>query len=344
MTSMLLACCLACPAPSSASEQILLNKIPSHDVNGAVLDVADGDHFDSAWVGSPSILFDGKTYRMWYSSFFSSSEKEGRGGIGLATSSDGIHWQRANGGKPVLEVGPAGAFDAGQVMGPEVLYDGTTYRMWYTGDPGEKHSSGIVFYAIGLATSRDGIHFKRENDGKPVLPRGDAGANDEVQAATPSILKDDDNGYRMWYAAWAPPTNHTICTARSADGIRWMKERDGKPVAGLEPSIAYGHAVARVGKRYVMLYQALKAERSLYGAISDDGTTWSMLNDGKPVISPAAAPDAFDRNIVGHPFVLAQGGKLRVWYTGYQTNSTGPKTWRLRIGLAEGDVSGWVRE
>jgi predicted GH43/DUF377 family glycosyl hydrolase len=318
------------------------SKIKGDGAGGSVFDVSAAGDFDSAWVAAPSVVRAGSHYRMWYSSFFSSSDKEAVGGIGAAISVDGIHWTRENAGKPVLEVGGDGSFDGGQVTSPEVIVDDAIVRMWYTGDPGKTHSSGIVFYDIGAATSSDGIHFQRENAGKPVLSRGGEGSADEVQAATPSILKDGDV-YRMWYAAWSPISNHTICMARSADGVRWEKENEGKPVAGLQPSIAYGHAVTKVGDHYLMLYQALKAERAFYAAESIDGANWTMLNNGIPVISPEKSPNAFDRDIVGHPFLLLEGSKLRVWYTGYQINPGTRRDWRLRIGLAEADVRGWLR-
>lgn len=331
-----------CIAQIPTTQPTLFQKVRGSQTGGAVFDVASPGHFDSAWVSCPTILHDGKTFRMWYSSHFSSSDREAPGGIGLATSENGIHWKRENEGRPVLSLGQPGAFDAGQVMGAEVLFDGETYRMWYTGDPGRKHASGIVFYEIGLATSKDGIHWHRENGGKPVLLRGEAGSADEVQAATPSILREPD-GYRMWYAAWAPQPNHTICAARSKDGIVWEKERNGKPVEGLNPSIAFGHSVIRIGERYLMLYQALKAERGLYAAVSNDGTTWTMLNDSKPVISPATSDEAFDRNVTGHPFMRVEGNKLRVWYTGFQVNRGTLRDWRVRIGLAEAEMGRLVK-
>jgi sucrose-6-phosphate hydrolase SacC (GH32 family) len=272
---------------------------------------------------------------MWYSSYFNGNN--GLGGIGLAESKDGVSWRREHNGKPVLPLGPDGAFDDGQVFGPSVLHDGKQYLMWYTGDAGIKHKSGIFYYQIGLATSPDGVTWTRANGGEPVLGNGPEGSVDEIQSATPCVLREGD-GYRMWYAAWAPIPNHTICVARSADGVTWTRENDGKPVEGLHPSIAYGHSVARVGDRYVMLYMALSATRSLYGATSTDGRRWTMLNDGKPVLTTGSGSD-FDANIVGHPDLLVEGDTLRAWYTGYQTKPGAVTNWDLRIGLAEAPLA-----
>ena len=85
--------------------------LDSHD-GGAVLVAGSEGSFDLYSVAFPHVHFDGKLYRMWYSGGPVSPHYHGKyGAIRLATSKDGVHWQRANGGKPVLEPAPEGAFD-----------------------------------------------------------------------------------------------------------------------------------------------------------------------------------------------------------------------------------------
>ena len=308
-----------------------LQKIKGSTTGGAVLDTGEPGSFDAAWVTCPTVLWDGRRYRMWYSSLYDS--KMGRGGIGLATSADGLNWVRENGGKPVLEIGPPGSFDDGQILAPATQFDGQVYRMWYTGMSVNWHSSGLGFYRIGLVTSRDGVHWTRENNGQPVLDIGSAGSYDEVQAATPSILR-QGGSYRMWYAAWAPKSGHTICVAQSQDGIHWRRENNGKPVGGLSPAGAYGPAVHREGNQYFLLYMATgETYRGLYGAVSSDGLSWRMLGEG-PLIPRGVRPD-FDESLAGHPCLLRVQDRLRVWYTGYRREAGGVLGWKLRIGLAE---------
>jgi len=76
---------------------------------GAVLDVGGPGTFDDKWATCPSVLREGDGYRMWYSSYFNGNN--GLGGIALATSKDGLSWTREHGGRPVLPLGPEGAFD-----------------------------------------------------------------------------------------------------------------------------------------------------------------------------------------------------------------------------------------
>ncbi len=312
-------------------------RIPGTADGGAVLGNGNGDSFDARWASCPTVVID-KGYRMWYSSWFTPGL--GPTGIGLARSGDGVTWRRANEGRPVLIPSATGAFDSACVMGPEVLLDGTRHLMWYTGTRETKHASGFHEYRIGMASSEDGERWTRENNGKPVIDLGPPGSPDEVQAATPSVVRDKD-GFRMWYAAWAPKPNHTICLARSADGFAWERENGGKSVTGLNPSTAFGPAVCKVGDAYVMLYMSLAKTPGLYAAQSDDGIAWHMLNDGTPVITPSGS--GYDRDLVGHPFLLCDKNELRAWITGYDRRQGGVKDWRLAIGLVKGLVP-WLKK
>jgi predicted GH43/DUF377 family glycosyl hydrolase len=315
-----------------------LHRVHGPGRDGPVLDLGRPAGFDAAWVSCPTVVHDGETFRMWYSSLYDS--RMGRGGIGLATSDDGIHWARAASGRPVLEVGPPGALDDGQVMGPEVLFDDGRYRMWYTGMARTWHESGVGYYRIFLAESEDGVHWQRCHGGRPVLDVGPPGSYDEVQAATPAVLRQGEE-YRMWYAAWSPDHGHTICVARSADGLQWRRENGGRPIEGLPHAEVFGHGVIRVGGQYLLLYMTLAPGASrpgLYGALSRDGIHWKPMREGQPVL-PVGEPGAFDAYHVGHSSGLCANGLLRLWYTGYSRDPDGVRGLRLRIGLAEGPVN-----
>lgn len=321
----------ATKAHSPDSPSVRVEKLAGSETGGSVLDLGAPGAFDAVWATCPNVLHDGKRFLMWYSSFYDSHM--GRGGIGLATSPDGIHWTRADHGEAVLTVGPKGAFDDGQVMGPFVLRENGVYRMWYTGMRTEWHSSGIGFYRIGLAISKDGVHWKRANNGRSVLDVGPTGANDEVQAATPSILVEGGR-YRMWYAAWAPKPGHTIATATSSDGVHWKREEEGRPVTGLLEGGQYGPAVTLVGSKFLMIYIRAggKDARGLFAATSNDGRAWTPVGTAA-VIGPGDPP-SFDSSLAGHACFLRHGGRLMAWYTGYRKEEGGPYGWKLRIGAA----------
>jgi len=311
--------------------RIQFRKLAGSAAEGAAIELAPAGSFADRWMTCPTLLKDGNRYRLWFSSFYDTLHEPG--GIGEAESDDGVVWRRAN--KPALTLGPAGSLDAGQVLAPEVLRDGDRWLMWYTGMPNEGRTSGIGYYRVFLATSKDGHEWHRANNGMPVLDVGPRDSPDEVQAATPSILK-TETGYRMWYAAWSPRWNHTICVANSSDGVQWRRENEGQPVRGLSPPIAFGHAVTRYGDDLLMLYMVLKSKPGLYAARSRDGIEWTMISND-PVITPGVA-GSFDDTIVGHPCWLRDGER---WLIAYGTHQRGPgkiQNWKARIGFAEARI------
>ncbi len=187
-----------------------------------------------------------------------------------------------------------------------------------------------------MATSTDGIRWQRANDGAQVLDIGGPGSHDEVQAATPCILR-EGRGYRMWYAAWAPTPGHTICTATSKDGLRWQRENAGAPVEGLIAG-AYGPMVYRLGGEYLIWYMTTsRVAPGMHAAASRDGRLWTRLG-GEAAALPPGNEGAFDSALTGHGCFLRAGRRLLAWYTGYRRDPDGPAALRLAIGLAEAEL------
>jgi predicted GH43/DUF377 family glycosyl hydrolase len=318
---------------AEAQVRIVFNKVIGSGTGGASFDVGPTGAFDN-WVTCPTIVFDGRIFRMWYSSMYHS--KDGPRGIGLATSLDGLKWKRANGGQPVFGVGPKGAFDSAQILSPEVYFDGRHYLMWYTGIDGSVNPRGFELERIGLATSNDGIRWTRANGGKPVLELGPKDSNDDAQAAYPSVIR-EGGYYRMWYSAYADKHNHTIVAARSRDGIHWVRENGGKPVTGLTPAIAYAPSVIRWEGKLLMLYTGgLPSPRpwGIFAAVSDNGINWQMINEGDTFVPFGDGAD-FARDNQSHPFALPMKNRILVWYTGFNRGPSRKDPLLFRIGLAE---------
>ena len=74
------------------------------------------------------------------------------GAIGYATSLDGVTWMKSP--LPALTHGSAGSADSFAAADPTVLKDGSTWKMWYTGDDSNKKR-------IAYATSVDGVTWAR---------------------------------------------------------------------------------------------------------------------------------------------------------------------------------------
>jgi len=173
---------------------------------------------------TPDWLKDSSGYKMYY---FGNIQNGAAGGcIGLATSPDGIHWTRS-GPQPVLSPGNPGDWDGLFIADPTVLFDGTSYFMWFTG-------ADTTWQArIGFATSPDGFTWTKYG-GNPILTGGNPQPNyswEGFGVACPTVLK-RNNKFEMYYCGvswWDFADNGVIDTikngyATSTDGSNWVKD------------------------------------------------------------------------------------------------------------------------
>jgi len=90
----------------------------------------------------------------WFYLYYLGQDRARRQRLGMARSTDGIHWEKLR-GNPILEVGRAGTFDEKGLGEPAVWSANGFYWMLYTGrDPGE-------IRRMGLARSTDGVRWKK---------------------------------------------------------------------------------------------------------------------------------------------------------------------------------------
>jgi len=148
-----------------------------------IIDVGNAGAFDDGGVLPGSVVVQGGLYRMWYWS----GKNVGLGDyfwrVGYAESSDGLSWIKHP--VPVLE--PSAEWDSWLTYAPSVLFDGSTYHMWYTG------TQGFGDYGIGYAVSDDGIEWVK-HPGNPVHGFYDS---DSLHA---DVLYDtDEQIFKMWY-------------------------------------------------------------------------------------------------------------------------------------------------
>jgi len=293
---------------------------------------------DSTWfdhsVGSPTVDFDGTTYRMWFVGMHKTDDPGIPYGfaerIGLATSSDGVHWKVGNRGKPVLDFGAEGKFDDASLSHPFVLRVGNQYMMWYGGIDGRAGKDVGVGPAhvrveqIGLATSTDGIHWVRTNNGDPVLKIGPKGSIDAVQATGCHVIRRGDQ-FVMWYGAYNGV--HTIGLATSSDGIHWEKGNGGQSLPGLGGPKQLGPTVHFDGSRYLMLYNTILETSgggslwTLFAASSEDGIRWKQALSHQPLLGPAppgnfgSADGRKGNNHAVHPTkMIVLNKRVLIWY------------------------------
>ena len=149
-----------------------------------MLDVGATGAWDADAIDMPAVLKVGSTYRLWYH-----GRSGPTGGIGCATSSNGMIWTKCA-GNPVFGGGGSGSWDYA-VYAPTVLYDGGVYRMWYSGC-----DASNAVCSTGYATSSDGSHWSPQT---VAVPQGAAGAFDGYSADYPAVLR-VGNTYQMWYS------------------------------------------------------------------------------------------------------------------------------------------------
>ncbi len=190
---------------------------------------------NSAHVGVSDVgVFDG-LYWMWYfggdQTVVATSEFTAKGlqmRPGCAVSRDGINWVRLDGPYrgAMLDVGPAGAFDALTCAWPKVVRDESGWKLYYHSLSDGHFHTGLAT-SIGLATSRDGLRWEKAG---LLLGPGKPGSFDERAVGTRHVLRINGE-YVMFYEGVDGAGYHSIGLALSDDGIRWR--RDGEGDSGL---------------------------------------------------------------------------------------------------------------
>ena len=350
------------PTATVTVDQILqsrFERVAGPAAGGAVLDVgAPGSWYDYAVV-NPTVDFDGRLYRMWFVGLTYTDDPGAPYGIygrlGMATSPDGVNWTLANGGKPVRDLGPRGSFDAMAIAHPYVLRVGQQYMLWYGGISGEDAGdlglkpAHVRVERVGLATSPDGIHWRRANGGRPVMDVGPEGSIDSIQATGMHVLRINGQ-FVMWYGAYGGL--HSFGIATSPDGINWTKGNEGKSLPGFAGKQQLGPSVYFDGAKYFMIYDhgipgsAGGTVWAAFAATSTDGINWQPAFDDQPLLGPASEDNFGNANGVKgnnhsvHPTqMIVDGNRVRVWYTGEANEALPGAKWApQRIGLMEATI------
>jgi predicted GH43/DUF377 family glycosyl hydrolase len=277
--------------------------------------------WDGDYVTTPRVLYDNTTYRMWYMGGLSGVNR-----IGYATSSDGINWVKHG---IVLGPGLPGDWDSSSIALGSVLWNGTTYLMWYTGTNGTVYPGG----AIGLAFSTDGLNWVRYSR-NPILIPSELG-NDQKYIAAPYVIRLKLT-YNMWYTgkSAATPNTNRILYATSFDGIHWSKWPSPVLSPSQDPTAwdsngVYAPSVIWNGQIFGIWYSGLNqtglVPRVGY-AVSLDGGSWTR-SANNPVLEPGPV-GTWDSAGVEQPSVIQVGKNFMLFYDGYS------KFQGQRIGLA----------
>ncbi len=176
--------------------------------SGTVLTPSGPGHFDDHFIDTPSIIKVGSTYYLYFFGDVDNSPDNGK--IGLATSTDGINFARPR-STPVIALGGTGTWDEYRVESPDVVNDGNSFIMYYTG------VNALNIVRTGRATSSDGITWTKD-PANPIFDKGPSGAWDSI-TAYPSGYLLRGGVFEMYYISAALITRTpSIGLATSIDG------------------------------------------------------------------------------------------------------------------------------
>lgn len=221
--------------------------------------------------------------------------------------------------KPLLELGQPGTFDEHGTMMSDIVFFQNTYYLYYLG--WQRSNTVPYITTLGLATSKDGINFKKISEG-PVI-----GLNmfSPFGIAKTSILI-ENNEFNMWYThynSWAKindeyrPT-YDIRFAKSSDGINWIFSDKVCIFPKHENEALGAPAVKKINNSYHMWYgyrdNFKKGERYKMGyAISNNKIDWNRL-DTKNIIN--SSNYGWDSEMVCYPNILISDNLAIMFYSG----------------------------
>jgi hypothetical protein len=277
-------------------------------------------------VTEPWVIYSGSVFKMWYVGVASYSPFVCR--IYCAVSTDGVNWAPQG---VVLSEGEAGSWDDRVVSSPVVLFDGTTYRMWYIGVGG----SASVYGMVGYATSSDGTNWTKLEGGPVLVPSGNGGW-DDYNVGGLSVMFNGTH-YMMWYGGQpGVDTQMRIGVATSVDGISWNKYLNNPILSPTSDWWEDRHVspgpVIMNGSLYVMSYsgQGWSWPGNRVGiATSPDGFSWAEY-EGNPVLD-VGQPGSWDERTVSAHSIVRKDDNLLMWYTGANYDPAGHYS---GIGLA----------
>jgi hypothetical protein len=213
-----------------------------------------------------------------------------------------------------------GTEDPGPIMAPggpwpnAVVFDGTTYHMWFTGT---REDGYVDDHGIGHATSLDGVDWTMDQ-ANPVISQGESGEWDDSYVLAGGVIHDGTQ-FHMWYAGTSDGSED-IGYATSPDGSIWNKYA-GNPVMEHGPVGSWNDTwmgptavVVDLHGNYKLWFSGHDGSIGQIGyAYSDDGIEWTKRPE--PVLEPGGTPDAWNASLL-NPSVVFDGTNYHMWYTG----------------------------
>ncbi len=229
--------------------------------------------------------------------------------------------------KPVLELGGPGEYDETGAM-PAWFVDMPNGDIWlyYTGW-NRTHNSYRL--SMGLSVSHDGgLTFTKMFTG-PIMDRS---IQNPIWAAQPSVMREEDGTWRMWYISGHkceyihgyPEPYYRCQSATSTDGIHWnisdvpTLDFDDFLHAVGRPSVFKEEGVYKMyySFRHTRDYRTNRNQSYRLGyAESLDGVNWER-KDHLVGIHKSETPGDFDYNMIDYAYCYEHKGKKYLLYNG----------------------------
>lgn len=204
----------------------------------------------------------------------------------------------------------------------DILVDGTTFHLWYTGYNDDRSPTKF----LGHATSPDGLKWTRD----PANPVFNKAWVEDV-----CVLRHD--GAYLLFAEGKDDVAHQMT---SPDGVHWtdlgpldVRLVDGRPI----PTGPYGTpTVWFENGTWYLFYE--RGDRGVWLATSKDRKVWTNVRD-TPVL--ACGPWPYDREAVAVNQIFKRDG---VYYALYHANAHRPwkKDWTTNIARSR-DLVHWEK-
>lgn len=223
---------------------------------------------------------------------------------------------------PLLEPGPAGAFDdSGVVPACLVDVDGRSFLYYLGWNLGRtvpwRNSIGLAIREPGSAS------FKRISPA-PVLDRN---FHDPFSISYPWVMPNPDGGWRMWYGSnlrWGSRPEdmaHVIKYAVSKDAIHWEPTGHIAIAGSDEREYAVARPCVRKTAQGLAMWYSHRGDAYRIGyAESRDGLAWER-RDAHVGIAPSS--DGWDAASIQYAFVFAHGTMDYMLYNGADYGRTG---------------------
>lgn len=255
----------------------------------------------------PYVVEECDAYRMYV------SERK-TGSIITVLSKSGINWGKK---ETSLYHGEKGTWEE-RVNRACVCKRGNIWYMWYTGQSSNNSK-------IGLATSKDGVHFNKYGNNPVLVPQY---SYEQGAVMNPCVMWDDELCvFRMWYAAGEQFEPDVICFATSKDGITWEKYSHNPIFTKSENKydqckVGGCHVVKDTDGTYTLFYigyQNVDTARICVAKSRNGISDWHRIEDN-PILSPQR--NSWDSDAVYKPSVLYdfKSQTWKLWYNGRKKN------------------------